>query len=73
LGNTVLVLLGRGDGSFVRAQGFLVDPLHFVVGGNPLSLAVGDFNGDRHPDLAVADYANPGAVTILLNAWPAGE
>jgi hypothetical protein len=71
-GNTVTVLSGKDDGSFVSPHHFLVDPQHFVVGGNPASLAVGDFNGDGHLDLAVADYVNPGAVTILLNAGPGG-
>ena len=64
-GNTVTILLGNGDGNFT-------DPQHFVVGGNPVSLVVGDFNGDGHLDLAVADNTNPGAVTILLNAAPGG-
>jgi hypothetical protein len=66
VGNTVTILLGRGDGSFANPQ-------HFVVGGSPVALAVADFNGDGHPDLAVADNTNPSAVTILLNAGPNGS
>src|SRR5262249_29827845 len=47
-GNTVGVLLGKGDGTFQAAQ-------TYTVGSDPFALAVGDFNGDGHPDLAVAD------------------
>ena len=36
----------------------------FLVGGNPTSVAVGDFNGDGKQDLAVANYS--GFVSILL-------
>ena len=41
----------------------------FEVGSSPNSLAVGDFNGDGTPDLAVA--INQGSVSILLNTCPA--
>src|SRR2546428_362252 len=47
--NTVSVLLGNGDGTFLPA-------LSFPVGPNPWYFAVGDFNGDGKLDLAVADY-----------------
>ena len=46
--NTVSILLGNGDGTFQPAKSFLVGP-------NPHSVAVGDFNGDGRPDLAVAN------------------
>src|SRR5207302_1161458 len=45
---TVSVLLGNGDGSF-RAS------LNVAVGMDPRFVAVGDFNGDGVPDLAVAE------------------
>src|SRR5215831_8915408 len=58
--DTVSVLLGKGDGSFEAAQSF-------GAGGSPVSVAVGDFNGDGILDLAVANniYIN-GTVSVLL-------
>ena len=57
---TVSVLLGNGDGTFLPAQSF-------PAGSSPRSVAVGDFNGDGFPDLAVTNPTNPGTVSILLN------
>jgi hypothetical protein len=64
---TVSVLLGNGDGTFQAAQTYDVAPY-------PVAVAVGDFNGDGYPDLAVANSTDPGAVTVLLNAadWGGG-
>jgi hypothetical protein len=45
-GQGVSVLLGNGNGSFQPAG-------RFAAGIHPFSMAVGDFNGDRIPDLAV--------------------
>jgi hypothetical protein len=59
LNTTVSVLLGKGDGSLLSPQGYGVDT-------SPVSVVVGDFNGDGFPDLAVIEQAN--RVTILLNA-----
>jgi hypothetical protein len=59
---TVTILLGRGDGTFQSGQ-------IYAAGEFPTSLAVGDFNGDGVPDLAVADrgdYPNNGTVSVLL-------
>jgi hypothetical protein len=50
------VLLGNGDGSFQAATSY-------AVGSFPYSVAVGDFNGDGLPDLAVQ---GAGGVRILL-------
>jgi hypothetical protein len=58
--NDVTVLLGSGTGGFSPASG---SP--FTVGANSFSVAVGDFNGDGKPDLAVAVYS-VGGVTVLL-------
>src|SRR5205814_4672186 len=52
------VLLGTGTGSFNAAS-------NFAAGTNPFSVAVGDFNGDRNLDLAVAND-NSANVSILL-------
>src|SRR5262249_4053142 len=44
----------------------------FAAGTSPLSLAVGDFNRDRHPDVAIANSpcdtcsGNEGTVSVLL-------
>jgi len=45
---SVTVFLGKGDGTFQRAGMYL-------VGKEPASSAVGDFNGDGQPDVVVAD------------------
>jgi uncharacterized protein (TIGR03437 family) len=53
-GNSAMLLLGRGDGTFQS-------PVSYGV---PGPLAAGDLNGDGKPDLAVRRSA--GAVSILL-------
>ena len=59
--HTVSILLGNGDGTFgpFRSFGVTISPSTFS------SLTLGDFNGDKIPDLAVAnsDAAN---VSVLL-------
>src|SRR5437899_152101 len=54
----VSVLPGNGDGTFQTAA-------LYGVGLNPQSVAVGDFNGDGKPDLAVAN-AGSDTVSVLL-------
>ena len=54
--STVGILLGNGDGTFQPAQTFAVGPA-------PLALAVADFNGDGHLDIAAADSTG---ISILL-------
>jgi hypothetical protein len=44
----------------------------FFTGTEPISVAVGDFNGDGKPDLAVAN-ASSNAVSVLLNTTPPGS
>jgi hypothetical protein len=60
----VNVLLGRGDGTFTL-------PEQPWAGLYLEGIAVGDFDGDTHPDLAAADY-DSSAVSVLLNdyVWP---
>jgi hypothetical protein len=58
--NTVIVLLGNGDGTFTPAIG---SPIH--VGNYPEAVKTGDFNNDGILDMAVAN-ANDNTVSILL-------
>jgi uncharacterized repeat protein (TIGR01451 family) len=58
--NTVTILLGNGDGTFS-----IPDVTTPTTGSNPLSFVAGDFNGDGHVDLAVANYRSNN-LTILL-------
>jgi uncharacterized protein (TIGR03437 family) len=55
----VSVCLGNGDGSFQTAMAI-------AVGERPSSVALGDFNGDGKPDLAVANETSNN-VTALIN------
>ncbi len=61
--NNVSILLGNGDSGFQTPQ-------NFAAGIQPFHLAVGEFNGDAVPDLAVANsgvpFSDPGSVSILL-------
>ncbi|MBI4518320.1 MAG: VCBS repeat-containing protein [Deltaproteobacteria bacterium] len=57
--DNVSVLLGHGDGTFDAARSSATEP-------KPLACAVGDFDNNRIPDLAVASTGEPGAVSILL-------
>jgi hypothetical protein len=57
--DTVTILLGNGDGTFTPTS---ASP---ESGPIPMSIAVGDFNGDGIPDLAVTNNGLDG-VTILL-------
>jgi FG-GAP-like repeat/Cep192 domain 4/Abnormal spindle-like microcephaly-assoc'd, ASPM-SPD-2-Hydin len=58
--NQFTVMLGNGDGTFqppANYGSFSIDAT---------DIAVGDFNGDRKPDVAVADFRGE-AVDVLLN------
>ena len=56
--NTVTVLLGNGNGTFLPAP-------NLTVGNGPAGIAAGDFNGDGRQDLVVANL-NDNTVSILL-------
>jgi len=58
LAGTVSVLLGKGDGTFR-------EHVDHATGTGPVSVAVGDFNGDHVLDLAVAAHADH-VVSVLL-------
>jgi hypothetical protein len=62
-GNNVAILLGNGSGSFAPAAG---SP--FALGGNPRSIAVGDFNGDGIEDIATANYTTSNLSVLLGNS-----
>jgi hypothetical protein len=57
-GNTVSILLGKGDGTFEA-------PMTEVVGNAPVAMVAGDFNNDGKLDIATANSSD-GTVTLLL-------
>ncbi len=58
--STVSILLGNGDGTFQA-------PVSYSTGAGSASfVAVGDFNNDGAPDLAVANAGTQDSVSILL-------
>jgi hypothetical protein len=59
--HSVTILLGNGMGDFTQPA---TSPE--IVGGDPFWVAVGDFNSDGKPDLAVADVSESNSVKILL-------
>jgi len=54
----VAVLLSNGDGSFRKAT-------TYAAGNEPISVAVGDVDGDGIPDIVTADVAS-GTVSVLI-------
>jgi hypothetical protein len=56
---TVSVRFNRGNGTFKPRR-------DYPSGAGPVSIAVGDLNGDGKPDLATAN-TDAGSVTVLLN------
>jgi hypothetical protein len=58
------VLLGNGNGTFRAAPG---SPISLGVGG-PYWIVVGDFNGDRRPDVATQNFDSAGnsSLSVLL-------
>src|SRR6266542_3448160 len=62
-GGTVSVLLNGGGGSFGPHVDYTTGT--FTL---PISVAIGDVNGDGKQDLAVANSGRLGSVSVLLNA-----
>jgi hypothetical protein len=59
-GNSALIFLGNGDGSFNQTTS---SP---QLGGSPVKMAFGDFNNDGIADLAVTNSLQNGSVLIFL-------
>ena len=62
----VTVLIGLIEAAPVFAQSFAA-PTTYEVGGNPDDGALGDFNGDGKPDLAVANNSTSNISVLLGN------
>ncbi|MEG4391875.1 DUF4347 domain-containing protein [Microcoleus sp. BROC3] len=62
--NSVSILLGNGSGSFGAAN-------NITVGSRPYSIAVGKFNNDSFPDLAVTNFESQ-SISILLGNGSGG-
>jgi hypothetical protein len=57
---TVSILLGNGDGTFQS-------PVVYAVGNGPVSLVVGDFDGDQNLDIVVANSGSNDLSILLGN------
>jgi FG-GAP-like repeat len=61
-GKGVRVYLGNGDGTFTFLQGLATGP-------GPTYLTIGDFNGDKVPDIADIDFTN-NTVSVFVTQRP---
>ncbi|MES2701542.1 MAG: FG-GAP-like repeat-containing protein [Bacteroidota bacterium] len=64
--NTVSVLRNTSSSGSITSGSFAAQ-VTFATGTQPLSVAVGDIDGDGKPDLATANYASSGTVSVLRN------
>jgi phospholipase C len=60
--NTVTILLGNGNGTFTQAKN---SPITMDAG--PMTIAVGDYNGDGRADLIVVNNAESDTAMLLGN------
>ena len=82
LGASLQVLAFRGASdpaaqtAFTDSDGdacpLFISALVYAAGGSPWSVAVGDFNGDAQPDLAVGGGNSANNVSVLLNNGSGG-
>jgi hypothetical protein len=66
LQNTVAVLLNNGNGGFQAVQ-------DYAVPNGPAYLAVGDFNRDGKPDLAVTQSTGSSVALLINNTLPTSQ
>jgi len=59
----VSIRLGNGSGGFTSPA---IPQITLPAGSSPVSVAVGDFNGDGKPDFVTANVINPNTVSIRL-------
>lgn len=64
LSSGVNLLIGNGDGTLKKA-------VFFPGGKSPIAMAVGDYNGDRKPDLAVVNTGTQD-ISVFLNNGSGG-
>jgi hypothetical protein len=62
---TVSVLLNKGNGIFRASRDYRTGRRSAEPA--PVSVAIGDLNGDGAPDLATANYGDANTVSVLLN------
>jgi FG-GAP-like repeat len=58
LGNQILIYFGNGNGTFTAGPGL-------VTSNVPLAIALGDFNGDHIPDIAVSECSSPASACSM--------
>jgi len=69
--NTVSVLRNTSTSGSIAAGSFGAK-VDFTTGTNPISVAIGDLDGDGKPDLAVANY-NSNTVSVYRNTSTSGS
>jgi FG-GAP-like repeat len=72
LTRSVFLILSLVTATVSRGQVSLSNSVDYPVGTSPEMIAIGDFNGDGKPDLAVTNFGDPtvgleGSVSVLLN------